>query len=569
MKISQRINSWLDVPSIDPDNARRGKLLNVLLVGVFILALLMQLFTIGLWFTTSHDYWKTEVRNIFWATLGLLITCIILFILNHYRQGLLASALFLLAWTIVITLVDDPDQLVAGRSLFLFTIPIFLASMLMPPWTAFAAAGLSILTLNYILFQISGDPFSLLPTSLTFIFIALLAWLSSRSVEVALRDLRKLNAELDQRVAVRTRELSDSLTRERIESGRSKAILDSIADGVIVFDLGGTAIVANPSSVRLLEIPQDEIIGSSIDTLSQSKAMDARNRGLLAGLLTDPSQQLTSYRIQWAKKTISVTAAQVNDSEETPIGTVAVFRDYTREAEVERMKSTFLAIVSHELRTPLNAILGYAEMLKEAVYGPINEKQVRASDRIMMNSRRLLDIVSDLLDQAQMEAGKLTIHMRAFRPADLIENVHGVMDKIAADKGLTLTSELDPALPEYINGDTARLQQILVNLINNAIKFTDQGSVHMRLLRPDKKRWAIEVLDTGMGIPEEELPTIFEAFRQVDSTATRKHGGFGLGLTIVKQLADLMGGDLKVTSKLNVGSIFTITFPLIVARRKE
>jgi signal transduction histidine kinase len=255
----------------------------------------------------------------------------------------------------------------------------------------------------------------------------------------------------------------------------------------------------------------------------------------------------------------------VNDTQGAQIGTVAVFRDYSHEAEVERMKDTFLAIVSHELRTPLNAILGYAEMIKEAIYGQVNEKQVRASDRIMTNSHRLLDIVSDLLDQGQMEAGKLALRVRPFRPADLIDNVHGVMDKIAADKNLNLTSELDPGLPAFINGDIARLQQILVNLINNSVKFTEKGSIHMALSRKDEKTWLMEVRDTGIGIPEAEIPTIFEAFRQVDSTATRKYGGFGLGLSIVKQLTELMEGQIIVTSKLDEGSNFIVTLPLVQA----
>jgi signal transduction histidine kinase len=204
-------------------------------------------------------------------------------------------------------------------------------------------------------------------------------------------------------------------------------------------------------------------------------------------------------------------------------------------------------------------------MIKEAIYGPVNEKQARASDRIMTNSRRLLDIVSDLLDQGQMEAGKLALHVRPFRPADLIENVHGVMDKIAADKSLALTSELDPGLPIFIKGDIARLQQILVNLINNAVKFTEIGSVHIGLMRKDDQTWLLEVRDTGIGIPEAEIPTIFEAFRQVDSTATRKYGGFGLGLSIVKQLTELMEGQIIVTSKLGEGSCFTIMLPLLQA----
>jgi signal transduction histidine kinase len=231
------------------------------------------------------------------------------------------------------------------------------------------------------------------------------------------------------------------------------------------------------------------------------------------------------------------------------------------------MKNTFLAIVSHELRTPLNAILGYAEMIKEAIYGPVNEKQVNASDRIMANSFRLLEIVSDLLDHAQMEAGKLALHVKPFRPADLVENVHGVMDKIAADKGLVLTSELDPDLPDQIKGDIARLQQILVNLINNSVKFTDKGKVHMSLLQSGRKSWCLTVTDTGIGIPEAEITNIFEAFRQVDSAVTRNYGGFGLGLSIVKRLVELMKGDISVASQLGSGTSFTVTLPLKLAKR--
>jgi signal transduction histidine kinase len=208
-------------------------------------------------------------------------------------------------------------------------------------------------------------------------------------------------------------------------------------------------------------------------------------------------------------------------------------------------------------------------MFKEAIYGPMNEKQVRMSERIMSNTRRLLDMISDILDQTQMEAGKMTIHYRPFRPVELIENVHGVMDKIAADKNLILTSERDPDLPDWINGDPARLQQILINLINNAIKFTSKGSINFRTYRQDEKHWVLEVRDTGIGIPEEELPFIFDTFHQVDSTARREHGGFGLGLSIVKQLANLMSGEVNAFSKLGAGSTFTVTLPLIVPEESK
>ena len=189
------------------------------------------------------------------------------------------------------------------------------------------------------------------------------------------------------------------------------------------------------------------------------------------------------------------------------------------------------------------------------------------AERIMKNTQRLLGLINDLLDQAQMEAGKLTIQMAPVRPAELLENLHSIMDQIAHDKNLKLTSEIDDNLPEVLNGDGARLHQILLNLVNNGIKFTEHGTVHVRLFCPYENKWGIQVSDTGSGIPESELPYIFDTFRQVEGTATRVHGGFGLGLSIVKQLVNLMNGDINVKSKADVGSIFTVTLPLVIPEK--
>jgi signal transduction histidine kinase len=219
-------------------------------------------------------------------------------------------------------------------------------------------------------------------------------------------------------------------------------------------------------------------------------------------------------------------------------------------------------MVSHELRTPISAILGYAEIFKEQIYGPLNEKQANMTNRIISNSRRLLNLINDLLDQAQMEAGKLKIKYETITPSDLLENLHSVMDKLTEDKGLALTSELDNDMPETLFGDSARLQQILVNLVNNAVKFTQEGSIHVQLSKLENMKWGISVIDTGQGIPKEEVPYIFDTFRQVEGTTTRLHGGFGLGLSIVKQLVNLMGGNITVESELGKGSTFSITLPL-------
>jgi len=394
-----------------------------------------------------------------------------------------------------------------------------------------------------------------------FFVVAFVAWLSARSLEQVLRDLREINTNLDKIVQERTGELAEALTRERIEAGRSQAILESIADGVIVLDTQGSAIQANPALSNLINVPLNEILSGNVDDFVKASPMDAKNKGVLAGLLTEPGTRPTNYRVEWGQKTISVSSGQVFDRDGGEVGIVAVFRDFTKEAELEKMKSAFVAMVSHELRTPLSAILGYAEIFKEQIYGQLNEKQMNMTERIVSNTKRLLGLINDLLDQAQMEAGKLKIKYEIIKPVELLENLHSVMDKITADKGLGLRSELDPALPETLTGDSARLQQILVNLVNNAVKFTNEGYVQVKLSLLNQQKWGITITDTGQGIPKDELPHIFETFRQVEGTTTRLHGGFGLGLSIVKQLVNLMGGTVSVESEMEKGTTFLITLP--------
>ena len=558
----EKIKELMRVHSPDPEDARRRGLLNILLAGCSGGALLaMLIIGIGL----LAKAWKfTEAAYLLGFIFVFLITSVLLFLINR-RPGRLAIHIFLALLIVGYVFSDSPANISNGSSVFVYAFPIVMASLLMRPSASFlvAAMGCVIITIANALAAPGTYPNFIIMIS--FFLLAMTSWLASISLENALKNLLQTNANLDALVQERTQALTDSLSRERIEAGRSKAILESIADGVIVFDGNGRAIIANPSSKRLLEPVYENVAGASIQELSQTTHLDDETRNALAGVLNSPGVQSTREHIQWGKRMLSVTSAPVNDSQGAPIGTVAVFRDYTHEAEVERMKDTFLAIVSHELRTPLNAILGYAEMIKESIYGPVNEKQAQASGRIMSNSRRLLEIVSDLLDQGQMEAGKLALHVRPFRPSDLIENVHGVMDKIAGDKSLLLTSELDPDLPGLINGDIARLQQILVNLINNAVKFTEKGSISLRLLRKNEQTWVMEVRDTGIGIPAEAVASIFVPFQQVDSTVTRKYGGFGLGLSIVRQLAELMGGQVDVTSNVGQGSCFTVSLPLVQA----
>lgn len=557
--MNNRLQRFLTISTIDPDDARKRKILNVLLASTGGISLL-ALATFGYWSATSQ-FDTAELSLLVGGSLASLIMVLAIYFVNRFWSGRAASLLYLLFLNAIFAFSDAPDQVANGRALIAFTIPIFLASILLTPAASFVFAALSSLIIAA--FAVSISIFPNTPAILGFTFIAFIAWSSARSLEQALSELRAVNANLDRVVTERTQALAESLAREKIEAGRNQAILNSIADGVIVFDNHWNATLANPAIKSMLDIPIELIVNKNFRDLIEHPRVSPRSRALLYTMLEHGTQPI-GFRIEWSDKTLSVSAAQIYDNQRNNTGTVIVFRDFTREAEVERLKSTFVGIVSHELRTPLNAILGYAEMFKEAVYGPMNEKQINMAERIMKNTQRLLGLINDLLDQAQMEAGKLTIHYQTVRVADLLDSLHGLMDKPAADKGLKLTSEIDDALPEALVGDPARLQQILVNLVNNAIKFTDQGIIHVRLFR-QANQWGIAVADTGQGIPEAEFPYIFETFRQVEQDTTRSRGGFGLGLSIVKQLVHLMNGEIGVTSRPGEGSVFTVTLPLTIA----
>jgi signal transduction histidine kinase len=229
--------------------------------------------------------------------------------------------------------------------------------------------------------------------------------------------------------------------------------------------------------------------------------------------------------------------------------------------EASRFKSQLLASVSHDLRSPLNAILGYAEILGEEIEGPLADEHQEMIRRIITSAGHLLALINNLLNEAQLEAGKITLSIASFPPDELLESVQMTMLILAQAKGLTLRGEVDPDLPARLSGDAHWLRQIAMNLVSNAIKFTEQGEVCIRLYCVDETHWALQVADTGRGIPPEARTAIFEAFRQVEGTTDRTKG-FGLGLSIVNQLTFLMGGQIQLESEVNAGSAFTIILPL-------
>jgi PAS domain S-box-containing protein len=353
--------------------------------------------------------------------------------------------------------------------------------------------------------------------------------------------------------------LRDITARKRAES-ELKATLESIADGVIVFDAADRATIANLATADLLGIHPGEILGTNIRELMDS-AVAPGEQAVIVAALESSAMCCSSMKINWHKKTLSVSAAPVCLDSGEVIGSVAVFRDFTREAEVDRMKSTFVSIASHELRAPLNSILGYTEMLKEGVFGALTDEQQVAVKRVLANTNQMMSLANNLLDQARMEAGQLSLTMTTFSPASLIDGVRDMMEITAHTKSLDLTSHVADDVPPAITGDFQRLQQILVNLTSNAVKFTDEGSVALRAYMLDPDHWALAISDTGCGISEEGQKIIFEPFRRGEEVA-HKYGGAGLGLSIAKQLVELMGGEIQLESEVGKGSTFTVVLPI-------
>jgi signal transduction histidine kinase len=233
----------------------------------------------------------------------------------------------------------------------------------------------------------------------------------------------------------------------------------------------------------------------------------------------------------------------------------------SRELEaVSRHKSEFLANMSHELRTPLNAVLGYAELIQDGIYGEVPEKMQEVLERIQQNGRHLLGLINDVLDLSKIEAGQLTLSPADYSLRELVLDVVSATEALAAEKKLALEVDVPPDLP-HGRGDERRLTQVLMNLVSNAIKFTEAGSVTIRAKVADGN-FLVAVSDTGVGIAAEDQARVFEEFQQVDTSSTRKKGGTGLGLAIARRIVELHGGRIWVESTPGQGSTFAFTLPL-------
>ncbi|WOJ91226.1 response regulator [Methylocapsa polymorpha] len=252
----------------------------------------------------------------------------------------------------------------------------------------------------------------------------------------------------------------------------------------------------------------------------------------------------------------------LESQKESLLATETVLRQKAAELErTSRYKSEFLANMSHELRTPLNSSLILAKLLSDNKEGNLSPEQVKYAQSISAAGNDLLTLINDILDLSKIEAGKIDLNIEPVAVSRLVSNLKHRFELLASERKLEFCVAVDPSCPQTIDTDPQRLQQILSNLLSNAVKFTEKGTVRLLAAPKDSRRIAFTVEDTGIGIPVEQQDIIFEAFRQADGTTNRKFGGTGLGLSISRELAGLLGGQIRVRSAAGEGSAFTLLIP--------
>ena len=361
-------------------------------------------------------------------------------------------------------------------------------------------------------------------------------------------------------------------------------VIEAIPLPLYLKDESGLYLRVNRAFERFVSCPREQILGRTIEDLLEPE--DARlHLAKDAELLATGGSQIYEASVHsrdgMRHETIYRKAA-LTRPDGSICGLLGTIIDITERKEAEatlrqamqsaesanRAKSDFLANMSHEIRTPMNGVIGMTELVLDTQLDPEQREYMQI---VKTSAESLLTIINDILDFSKIEAGKLLIEHISFHLPRLLAEALKSLALRAHEKDLELVLDIDPALPEFVLGDPGRLRQILLNLVGNAIKFTNQGEVVIQA-RPvsDGQRVQIAVRDTGIGIAQEKIEQIFEAFTQEDTSTTRRYGGTGLGLTICNRLSNMMGGRIWVESTLGEGSVFFVELPLqIDAGRRE
>ncbi len=367
---------------------------------------------------------------------------------------------------------------------------------------------------------------------------------------------------------------------------RVRSALDTMAEGLLVLDGRGQVALANSAFASMLDKPPDKLLGLAAASLpwagTDGQPMATAELPWMRALESGLAQKNAIVRLQLGperRHTFMTNCSPVLTGGGGRTGGVLVsFDDVTQLEEKEEQlrrarddaeaanlaKSAFLANMSHEIRTPMNAILGFTEVLKRG-YGRNPEDSQHYLDTIHSSGQHLLGLINDILDLSKVEAGRMELERTDCQPHFIAREVVQILGVKAREKNISLEFMPQGALPEQVESDPTRLRQILTNLVGNAIKFTEKGGVNviMKLAPAGRaKALVIEVTDTGVGMPEDRVEAIFDAFVQADDSTTRRFGGTGLGLAISRKFAQALEGDIVARSALGEGSTFTVTLPV-------
>ncbi len=386
--------------------------------------------------------------------------------------------------------------------------------------------------------------------------------------------------------------LVDLQQRKRDEE-RFRNVVEASPNAFILFDQEGRIVMVNRQAELLFGYSRQELVGEPVELLipeSMRKIyLEIRHR-----FAQEPeprhlgeNRELFGRHRDGRLLPVEVGLSPLRSGEEQLVQAVVIdighrkaaerrLRDQANELVVaNRYKSEFLANMSHELRTPLNSILILSDQLRQNAATNLTEKQVRHADIIHRAGHDLLQLINDVLDLAKIEAGHMQIKPEPLNLADLLADLTKGLQPMAEQNGLVLGTRIAPEVPETIISDRARLQQILRNLVTNALKFTEQGYVDIHVVCTPAEQSAAEdmlqicVTDTGVGIAEDQHERIFQAFQQIDGSISRQYGGAGLGLAIARQLAEVLGGGIYLRSAPGQGSSFTVEIPLKLAATTE
>jgi PAS domain S-box-containing protein len=373
------------------------------------------------------------------------------------------------------------------------------------------------------------------------------------------------NAEMFQLLREAADRLGKLLRTQQLEAAKSHAILEGVADGVMVTDAQGEITLFNAAAERILQLQRTDVIGRSVFELPGIFGLAGTSWPRLTelwgqGIGEDEEGVLYDERLEMDERVVSMRVAPVV-RQGTFEGTVAVFRDITKDVEVDRMKSEFVSSVSHELRTPMTSIKGYIDLLYSGMAGPISEEQKRFLEVVRANADRLTLLLNDLLDISRIETGRLKLSIESIDVRDIVDLVVSNHRPEADKRQQSLINTVEGPLP-LVCADPDRTTQILTNLVSNAIYYTPVGGTVTVGAEAAEDFVNIYVRDTGVGIREEDKAKLFTRFFRADTPLVQARSGTGLGLAIVKSIVELHGGQIWFDSTYGQGSTFSFSLPL-------